>query len=103
MTGHTHRQVADVARELAHELYDKLMGDPELCALWRARWEGATEREREAKFVAMHWGKCVPMARATMALLLQSPMDEALKEKVSEALILDATLMRGKAKVVGTL
>ena len=95
-SAHAHKIIASVAREAANELYDELMRDNGLRAAWKAKYRGYSEKRLRAVFVARNWGKCLPLARATLARLLVTSPDEALKESVYEALCLDATLMRGR-------
>lgn len=95
-TAHCHVMVAEVAKAAAHELYDTLMFDNALNELWRKRYPNLGSKKLEDKFVAMYWGKCIPFARATLAQLLRSPIDDRQKESIVEALALDATLIRGR-------
>ena len=95
-SAHCHVMVADVAKAAAHELYDALMFDNMLNELWRKRFPNLGPKKLEAKFVSMFWGKCIPFARATLAQLLRSPIDDRQKESIVEALALDATLIRGR-------
>jgi hypothetical protein len=93
---HCHRLIADTAKAAAHELYDKLMGSNQLFDEWKRQNPDASPRELERRFVARLWGKCVPVARATLARLLTQAIDPALKEEIYEALCDDATLSRGR-------
>lgn len=93
---HCHRQVAEVAKAAAHELFDTLMLDQAMYDMWRKRFPGMSAKALEAKFVKMYWWRCIPFARATLATLLTRPIDEAQKEDIMEALALDASLTRGR-------
>lgn len=107
MSGHVHKMVAKVAREAAEGLYERLMGDNLINTEWRRQNQDCTPRELERRFVLRNWGKCIPFARATLARLLADPhLDERTKESIMEALVLDASLMRGRAdnqKVIGSI
>lgn len=105
MSAHCHKLVAKVAQEAAGELYEKLMGDDEIYAEWKRQNPNLTPKQLESRFIAKNWGRCIDFARATLATMLRSPtVDEKLKEDIMEALVLDATLIRGRqqpAKVIG--
>jgi len=94
-----HEMIAEVAKEAAGALYDKLMSDNLLRRLWKERWPEVTEKELAKRFVETKWPACVPFARATLALLLQKTDDEDLKEKIMEALVLDRSLPKGVRRV----
>lgn len=94
---HVHKQVAEVAKALCGDLYERIMGDNVYFDAWKKQNEGCTSIELERRFIAKNWPRCIPTARATMALMLRGPYDDAMKAQISEALILDATLMRGRA------
>lgn len=95
-SAHVHKYVAQVAHAAANELYDELMSNNLIYGAWRKRFPDKTSKALRATFVAMNWGKCVPLARATLARLLATSTDEVLKETIYEALCLDATLKRGR-------
>lgn len=96
-SAHCHKLVAEVAKAAAHELFDTMMMDQVLWDLWRKRFPGMASKRLEERFVGMYWGKCIPFARATLARLLSEPIDEAQKESIMDALVLDSTLVRGRA------
>lgn len=95
-SAHVHKDVAEVAKAAAHELYDQLMHDDLLFSEWKRKNPGASAKALESRFVARNWGKCIPVARATMARILATSRDDDLKAKVYEALCLDHTLIRGR-------
>lgn len=95
---HCHRLVAQVAKEAAGELYEATMSNNVVRRLWQEQNPGANEAALLARFVARNWGRCIPFARATLATMLTKPIDEGTKETIMEALVLDATLMRGRAE-----
>jgi hypothetical protein len=96
---HAHQQVVETAKEFAHELYDALMRDDMLYNEWKRQHPGVSAKRLEEIFVKKNYSKCIPSARATLALLLNSgAIDEATKIKIHEALVLDSTLVRGRMK-----
>ncbi len=95
---HVHQQVADTAHALCHGLYDDLMRNDVLWAEWKHQNPGLSAKGLENLFVARNMSKCIPIARATLATMLNGPYDEAFKTRVHEALCLDATLMRGRGR-----
>ena len=95
---HVHRDVAEVAKEAAGELYELVMSENRVYALWRAQHPGMGDKALRRAFVERNWGRCIPMARATMARLLAQPtIDPETKERIMEALELDASLIKGRA------
>lgn len=107
MPGHCHKLVAKIAREAAGEHYELLMQVNPLFDSWKAQNPGLGPKALEARFVATKWGLYVEFARATLAHMLTRPdIDEGLKEDIMEALVLDATLRRGRkagARVLGEI
>ena len=95
-SAHVHKELAKVAKAAANELYEVAMGDNLLRSTWKKQNPGRTERELRTRFVAKNWGKCIPFARATLAQLLTTPLDEEAKERIMEILVLDSTLIRGR-------
>lgn len=89
---HCHVMIRDTAREMAGALY-------EACASGNNDWYKANPDQ--AAFIARTWPRLVAQARATLAGLLARPIDEALKEQIHDALIKDATLMRGRVRTNG--
>lgn len=95
---HVHWKVKQVAMEAAGQLYEKLMADNKIFEAWKKQNPDCQNaQELELKFIAKNWSKCVPYARATMAIMLRGPLPSALKDEISDALILDARLVRGRA------
>ena len=93
---HCHKLVAKQAREACDELYELMMKDNVMYSAWRQQNPGANDRELRRRFVVRNWGKCIPFARTTLARMLTMPINESLKSQISEALILDAALVRGR-------
>lgn len=97
---HCHWQVKDVAIELAKEVYEVAMSNNQFRADFKelyGRDGSALEAELIAKFVEINWPALVPQARSTLAAMLRGPYDDAMKEKIMEALSLDSQLIRGRA------
>jgi hypothetical protein len=106
-SAHCHKVVAKVAREAAGELYERLMGEQQFYDPWREQNPGLSPKQLESRFIEKNWGKCIDFARATLACMLGRPdVPEALKEDIMEALVLDASLIRGRQNpmnVIGTV
>lgn len=93
---HAHWLVRNTAVQMAHELYDHLMQDNEWYAAWKKQNPNSFPKELEERFVAKNLTTLLPQARATLAGMLRTTADERLKEEIYQALILDATLVKGR-------
>jgi len=93
---HCHVQVAAVAKEATSELYETLMGDNLMYETWRKQHPGTSDKRLRQLFVDRNWPRCIPFARATLARLLTTPIDEKVKESIMEVLVKDASLVRGR-------
>ena len=95
---HCHFLIKETAQGICHELFDQLMKDDMLFGLWKKRNPGCTTKQLETKFVARMWGKpeALAGARATLATMLNHPIDEVLKNQILDALVKDNTLRRGR-------
>lgn len=103
---HCHRRVRDVAIGLAEQNYDELMSNDWVYRNWKLKHPGAGPKALRKLFVSANWGRYVPAARATLVLLLRSPIDDILKEEIVDVLALDSTLVRGRlnpAVLAGTV
>jgi hypothetical protein len=81
---------------MCHELYDTLMQRNEWYANWKAMHpEGTTPKALEASFVRRTEAHMLPGARAVLAQMLRTGSDPTLSDTIAEALLLDATLVRG--------
>lgn len=89
-----HQDVRSVAVGMAHEAYAALMSRNEWYAALKEANPGVPGDWLEKGWVNEHWPRFIPGARATMAGMLAQPIPEPLKEQITEALILDKTLMR---------
>ena len=97
---HAHEAVLAQANELCMSAYEALMEDNTLWDAWRASHPGFSKRHLELAFRKAFVFRFVPAARAMMAARLQAPLDEATKEGIYEALLLDGTLQRGRGRPV---
>lgn len=95
---HCHILVAKTAQDLTRELFDAVMQDNKIYEEWKGKHPGASKKGLEEAFVKKYWGQAIEGARATLAHMLTLPLDEVLKEEIADALILDKTLMKGRAE-----
>lgn len=99
---HCHKHIAKVAKELAATNYDELMSQDILYKAWKAanpdcvRGPTVDAKKLKERYVTRKWGMYVTAARATLTLLLRTPIDESLKEEIMEILAQDSTLIRGR-------
>jgi len=97
---HAHKQVAEVAKSMAHEIFDQIMtkrGDI-FDRLKKQNPEMST-KELEAFFVAKLYPTLLVEARASMAAILRDPSNSHLHPDIYEALLLDNTLLRGRGRL----
>ena len=94
---HCHLMVAKVAQDMTRVLYGAMMENNKLYAEWKRQHPGASARGLEDSFVKQYWPNAIAGARATLAHMLTLPGDEALKDQIAEALILDKQLVKGRA------
>lgn len=100
---HAHEVVYSQATELCMSAYEALMADNDIHAAWRASHPGFSARHLELAFLKAFTFRFVPAARAMMAARLQAPLDDATKDAIYEALLLDGTLLRGRGRDVAAL
>lgn len=93
---HCHWRIKKTAQALCTESYELVMSKNEVYELWKRQNPGLVGEALRERYVARNWAKYVEGARATLTRLLTEPIDQALKDEIEEALILDATLMRGR-------
>jgi hypothetical protein len=97
---HAHKQVAEVAKKMAHEVFDQIMtkrGDI-FDRLKKQNPEMST-KELEEFFVAKLFPTLLVEARATLAGMLRDPSNSHLHPDIYEALLLDNTLLRGRGRL----
>lgn len=89
---HAHWRVADVAKGIAREVYDS----------WASRSDEFYKEHRSLEaYVESCWALYLDAARRTLAQLLGAHnLDETQKAEIHEALVLDATLRRGREGVI---
>lgn len=96
-SAHAHHLVHETAVAMAHELYDTMMRDDHWFKYWKKENPGLGRAALEEAFVERNISKLLPQARASLARLLTSGgIDELQKEEIYDALLLDATLVRGR-------
>lgn len=94
---HAHWYVRDTAIAMAHELYEMLMLDDKQYKVWKNRYPDRPAKFLEERFVSLTYPTLIEQARAALAGVLATTMDDDLKATIYEALLLDATLVRGRA------
>ncbi|HKU51988.1 MAG TPA: hypothetical protein VJQ25_05945 [Nitrospira sp.] len=100
MPAHVHLKVANIAKEMAGELYETMMGDNEWYDSWKKRWPNFNSRKLEAKFIEKNWPRLVGQARATLAGMLTNPAyPEGMKEDIFTALCQDSSLKLGRGRL----
>ena len=95
---HAHQAVYVQATELCMSAYEALMAENEIWVAWQTSHPGFSHRHLELAFLRAFTFRFVPAARAMMAARLQAPLDDATKDAIYEALLLDASLMRGRGR-----
>jgi hypothetical protein len=93
-----HRLVAEVAVEMAHELFEVYAADNAIYHALRANGE-ITEKAARLVFVERVAPRLLQDARQTLAKMLSHPDDvvpKAQKDEILEALVLDAPLMANR-------
>ena len=93
---HCHKLVKETAIEMAHECYAALMHRNDWYWDWQAAHPNMGPKALERFWVNQKWGEFVEGARATLAGMLASPIDEELKIQIYDALCLDQSLIRGR-------
>ena len=106
---HCHKRVAKIAKECAAATYEELMScNDALYSAWKKKNPTIADNPKKLlqHFVNCKWGMFVEAARATLALMLREPLDEATKEEIMDILTKDASLIRGRvnpAQIAGTI
>lgn len=94
LKAHAHPMIAQLANEMAHELYDTMMEDNLWYEMWKFQNTGITSAQAlESRFVRKNIEKLLPQARATLAGMLATNIPEELKEQIHNALVMDKTLV----------
>lgn len=97
-SSHAHFLIKETAEAMAHELYDTMMSDNRWYDYWKAQNPGLDTKQLEDAFVRRNLSRLLPQARATLAQMLRGSNDDALKETIYDALLKDATLVRGRTQ-----
>jgi hypothetical protein len=74
---------------MAGELYDEIMKDNRIWAMWRAAYPALDPEPAEARFIEMMWPKLIERARATLASMLRDQEETPLRNEIARALIDD--------------
>lgn len=98
---HCHYFIARTAQGMARELYEIAMRDNNIYKEWKAQCPELTPEILEDKFVLLLWPKLIEQARATLAKMLRTIDNDTLKNQIHDALVLDASLRRGRPKGQG--
>jgi hypothetical protein len=98
---HVHLLIAKTAQDLCRADFDRLMSHPKLGneafrGFRRYFPEGTPTKTLEVEFVKRMWPIYIDPARTTLTALLTTLSNDVLKNEISEALILDSTLKRGR-------
>ena len=81
--------VKQLAQEMAEATFEHLMQDNTRYKAWRELCPDLTPHIARSRFVTLAWPHLIEQARHTLAGMLNSPLDDSLKDQISEALILD--------------
>lgn len=101
MTAHCHRQVMDIAKALAGEMYEMLMGNDMFWRIWKKQNPDATRKQLEERFIERNWGRFIGEARKALVMMLKDPsISETAKDQVVDVLEKDDSLIRGRQQVV---
>lgn len=95
---HAHKMVMLQAVELANAGYDNLMSNNAIYSEWKRKHPNMGPKALRAAFLKKYLFAHIEPARATLAGMLNLPIDPNLKNDIHEALVLDATLMRGRGR-----
>lgn len=95
--GHCHFLVAKVAKEMAGTVFEEKakQSNQEYLAL-REAYPDKTSAQLQKMFIAKNWYLFVPAARSILAQMLRSPIEDAMKADIEEALIKDNALRFGR-------
>jgi len=95
-TIHAHEMVVNLARELTLASYESLMASNRIRAEWKRTHPGVSELGLQSAFVKKYLSAHLSPARATLAGMLAQPIDESWKVTIHDALLKDASLIRGR-------
>ena len=89
---YAHKMVVEVAKGIAHALYEAMMKSDEVNAVWKAFCRDLRRGEHEAEFVRLATPWLLDDARANLAGILGQPGKEDLKPAIYDALIKDNSI-----------
>jgi sugar-specific transcriptional regulator TrmB len=96
-----HKQIREVARAAAGELYERFMEQNEYYEEWKKQNPDASPAELQRRFIDRNWPKCIDFARKTLALMLKRPdISDEVKEDIVDILAKDQLLLRGRGRVI---
>lgn len=88
MAYYCHEMIKKVSQELAGEWYESAAKDDHIFKIC----------PNQKQFIKKCWGHFIPLARATLVKLLNSPtLPDLAKEDIMEAIILDKQLPKDQA------
>lgn len=96
MTLHAHFLVAETAEKIAHAQFEQVMKDNKIFNRWKRLCPDLTTEELEKRWVKMAVPGLLEQARHTLADLLSTNLADDLKATISDALIKDNSLRRGR-------
>ena len=93
---HVHVDITALAKDLCMASYEAAMANNTVRASWKARYPDRSERQLQVAWLTRHLAAHVAPARAILAGMLASPIDDDLKDRIKDALVLDNFLVRGR-------
>lgn len=97
MTLHAHFLVAETAEKIAHEMYEEIMKDNKIYNRFKRMCPDLTPEELQKRWVKVAVPQLLEQARHTLADLLTTNLADDLKNTISDALIKDNSLRRGRS------
>ena len=95
---HAHKMVVALALEMTMTSYENIMANNSVREEWKRRHPGKGEKGLQSAFAKKYLFQHVEPARAVLAGMLAQPYDDDCKAMIHEALVLDATLRRGRGR-----
>lgn len=94
-----HHLIVDTAKEMAGALYEDLAKDNVWYKQWRAAHPGMNEPRLQYRFIVAMRPKLIQQARTTLTKMLKGSYPQVLKDQIADALIKDASLVRGRKRM----
>lgn len=91
-----HFIVAQTAKDMAAAMFEEMMKDNGRYTAWKKLCPDLTPDKLQTRFIAQMWPLLIKQARATLAQMLATNISETLKAQITDALIKDASLKRGR-------